>query len=143
MAGLSVLAHTHTPPTWLTSRWQANHCHHSSGHCILSTTVLKLSRTSDYCASSPFPVHFFFLTHRLLTRWVSHSQREEPPPPSFAFSHRGVECVPICILEFGVSLLSHTKFYVVVTHAASWELFDHDHPRFSCGDPFLHSGTVC
>ena len=46
-------------------------------------------------------------------------------------------------LGFGVNLLSGTGFCVVVTHAASWEPFGHYHPRFSCGKPFLRSGTVC
>ena len=46
-------------------------------------------------------------------------------------------------LGFGVNLLSCTGFCVVVTHAASWELFGHHHPQFFCGEPFLHLGTVC
>ena len=45
VAGLSVLAHTHTPPAWLTSRWQANHHHHSSRQYTLLTTMLKHSCT--------------------------------------------------------------------------------------------------
>ena len=30
--------------------------------------------------------------------------------------------------KMGVNLLSHVGFCVVVTHAASWELFGHYHP---------------
>ena len=57
MAGLSVHAYTHTPPTVDFEDGKRNHCHHSRRDFTLSTTVQEHSRTLHYigllnCCSS-------------------------------------------------------------------------------------------
>ena len=54
---VSPFPHAHSTSMVDLTMASKNHRHHSPGHSNLSTTMLKHSRTSDYCAFSPLSVH--------------------------------------------------------------------------------------
>ena len=144
VAGLSVLAHTYSPPALLTSRWQANHRHHSSGHSILSTTVLKHSRIFFDYASSPLSVHphagaevLFILTHRIfLVLLMQFSSTDLADGVGVYFSHRlicgfAVVSLTLCFVGAFFTFWGRESVHF---HAQKYTLFDLTQPG---GEPII------